>query len=473
MEKKNKKQSPRNLAILATVLCFCGLLAVSFASHDYQSGKGLILLASFFLCIPVIGIYAMTLGSGKIVRSISTDDVTEFYAMQQELINAKEQAEYYNKAKNDFISRISHEMRTPMNGIIGMADLAKIAEDDQHRNHCLNKIGESAQDLLNIINNILDWIKFEHGNFSRAFQECSLPSMLQSLEKLIRSRAEERKQHFTMNVAGDLPDIVLADEAGLRQALINILGNAVKFTTEGGFIDFSVTADKGALHFEIRDTGIGITDELMVRLWDPFEQGNNGINRIYYGVGLGLPIAKGIIESMNGKITVESEPDKGSIFTCTIPLRIPETQGSDKAIEDQAPFENKRFLIVDDVEVNRDILGEMLEETGAIIDSAVNGRDAVEKFCEKKGAYDFLLMDLHMPEMDGFEASRRIRASGLPGATRVPIIAVTADIGGEVMAKCTEAGINDHVGKPIDFMHLIGMISRYLQKHKANILRCA
>ncbi|WP_052297663.1 ATP-binding protein [Leadbettera azotonutricia] len=422
----------------------------------------------------VHSINAFTVASqnGEIGIGATITDVADLISMQQELISAKEQAEYYNKAKNDFISRMSHEMRTPMNGIIGMADLAKIAEDDERRKFCLRRIRESAHDLLDIINNILDWVKFEHKSYSLTAEECSLSSVLKSLAELTSSYTEVKKQNFTLNTASDLPDLILADEAGLKQALTNILGNAVKFTPEGGSINFSVSADKQndtvMLCFEIKDTGIGITDELMSRLFTPFEQGNNGISRTYYGVGLGLPISKRIIEKMGGEIRVESEPGKGSVFTCIIPVELPAVQSNTTPEEDNLSFTNQRFLIVDDVELNRDILEAMLEETGVQIDCAVNGADALAKFTEKNGAYDFVLMDLHMPEMDGFEASRRIRASGLPGAAGVPIIAVTADTGGEVIAKCIEAGMDDHIGKPINFMLLTGMINRYILRKKMN-----
>jgi PAS domain S-box-containing protein len=420
-------------------------------------------------------VFSIALENGEIGLGITANDVTELYEMQKQLVSAKEQAEYYNKAKSDFISRMSHEMRTPMNGIIGMTELARIAGDEGHLDHCLDKIDESARNLLYMINNILEWVKFELGTFEAVTGECNLSSMIQSLAKQTQVHAEENKQQFTLNTAGDLPSLVLVDESSLKQALANILANAVKFTAEGGSIDFSVSMDKEELCFEIRDTGVGITNEMMKRIWEPFEQGYNGIDREYYGAGLGLPISRAIVETMGGEIRAESELNKGSVFTCTIPVGIPVEAGfrsednsvtaaaaAAAAAENDLLLDKRRFLIADDVELNREILMAMLEDTGAKIDCAVNGVEAVEKFSAQNGAYDILLMDLHMPEMDGLAASRQIRALDIPGAGTVPIIAVTADTGGEVVAQCAEAGMNDHIGKPIDSGLLVEKISKYL-----------
>jgi PAS domain S-box-containing protein len=421
--------------------------------------------------------FSLTLQNGETAIALTANDVTGLYALQEQLIAAKELAEYYNRAKSTFISRMSHEMRTPMNAIIGMAGIGQSEAGAENKNRCLGKIDQSARDLLDIINNMLDMVKFEHKTYELSFQDFELPAAVQAVAALFTARIREKKQRFSVDIAQDLPRVILSDQNSLKHALVNILGNAVKFTPEGGLIRLSAgvagkEGDTVILRFAVSDTGIGIQKEHLAHLGEAFEQQDSGITRRYGGVGLGLAISKNIIAMMGGGLQVESEPGKGSVFTFTVRAGLSasaEPSAGEEGPPDAAqagafdePFADRRFLLTDDIELNREIVLALLSGTGAIIDCAVDGRDALEKFTGNAGGYDLLLMDLHMPGMDGFEAARQIRACGLSGARSVPIIAVTADTGGEVVTRCLAAGMNAHIGKPVDFDELMQTITRYL-----------
>jgi CheY-like chemotaxis protein len=265
----------------------------------------------------------------------------------------------------------------------------------------------------------------------------------------------------------------------MKQILFNLLFNAVKFTPEKGEIRLSsqkVDASDGkcTIRFEVSDTGIGISAESQERLWDIFEQDDNGISRTYGGTGLGLPITKRIVEMMNGSIQVESEPGTGSRFICTIRVYYKEQTARPQAGDEitgkdtgELDLTGCRILIVDDVEINREIIMNLLEDTGAVIDCVQDGKEAIDLFT--LNGYEIILMDLHMPGMDGFETARRIRSSGLPKADSVSIIAVTADTSGDVIAACLEAGMDDHIGKPIDYETLRKKIARYLSRQPSRL----
>jgi CheY-like chemotaxis protein len=309
---------------------------------------------------------------------------------------------------------------------------------------------------------------------------------MKALVSEITPAAKEKQQTFTVDINTEIPNTLIADEGRLHQALKNILSNSVKFTDPGGSIAFKITksgdlsaggdgsargdGEKCMIRFEISDNGIGISEEMQTRLWTPFEQSDNGITRAYGGTGLGLPITKRIIDLMGGTIQVESAPGKGSLFTCDIPLAINKKEqpgisisaGTETSAE-TTDLQNRKILIVDDVEMNREILLSLLEETGASLDCAKNGAEAVDMF--SRNCYNVVLMDLHMPVMDGFEAASRIRQLGLKEALSAVIIAVTADTGSDVYNHCITAGMDDHTGKPVDYHVLMDLIMKHLDRH--------
>jgi signal transduction histidine kinase/ActR/RegA family two-component response regulator len=371
------------------------------------------------------------------------------------------------RAKNDFLSRMSHEMRTPLNAIVGMAEIARLSAADDRSAASFDTVNQASRHLLGIINDILDMVKIDAGDFALSAQPFNLRAAIDAAVSAASLSASQKRQTFSAEVADDLPDLAVADERRLKQLLGNLLSNAVKFTPEAGEIALRVktlgdTGGKCTLCLEVSDTGVGISEELQRRLWLAFEQSDNSITRAHGGTGLGLPIAKRIAELMGGDITVESAPGRGARFICRVQVE----RGVAQVLPDAGgvTLSGRRVLIVDDVEINREIVTALLEDTGASLDSARNGAEAVALFA--KNGYSLVLMDLHMPVMDGLEAARRIRASGAPGAAEAVIIALTADTGADVRARCLAAGMDDHLGKPVEYGTLTAVIAKHLRREK-------
>jgi CheY-like chemotaxis protein len=333
--------------------------------------------------------------------------------------------------------------------------------------NCLDRIDESSRHLLYLIDNILDMAKIDAGNFELAPYKFSFTKTVEQIVADISAQAGAKKQRFSFKVDPAIPDSLVADGHRLGQVLFHLLSNGVKFTPEGGTISFSALklapeppspdGDECVIRFEVKDSGIGISAELKERLGNAFEQMDNSITRIYGGTGLGLAISKRIVQMMDGSIEVDSPPGGGSCFICTVKVKLnKDITLAENDSKSAVTLAGRRILVVDDVEINRDIIFGFLEDTGAVLDGARDGIEAVEMF--SKNSYDVVLMDLHMPGMDGFEAARRIRNSEAPGKNLLPIIAVTADTGGDVVSRCLKAGMNGHVGKPVDCDLLINAI---------------
>ncbi|NLW77809.1 MAG: response regulator [Ruminococcaceae bacterium] len=560
--------------------------------------------------IRIMAFSAFTTGlDGTGVGAIATD-ITAQRRLEKDLVAAKEKAEQSSYAKSNFLSRMSHEMRTPMNAIIGMTNIARATDDPERKEYSLDKINEASMHLLGVINDILDVSKIEAGKFEISSAEFELEKMVLRVATVMNFRIDEKKQDFIVKIDRGVPRYLISDEQRLAQVLTNLLGNAVKFTPEAGRITLSIedTERHGNIHtllVKVSDTGIGISAEQQTKLFQRFEQADGGIARKYGGTGLGLAISKSIVELLGGDIWIESELDKGTTVAFRIPVEIgagihearwhpainwkslqllavddapevldyiadltealglhcetaasgreavkmiearPDTQPYDlifvdwrmpemngieltRAIKDRfgehtivimisatewseieteakaagvdgyipkplfsslivdcineylgpdqvqmpktptdAPqnnadcFDGKRILLVEDIEINREIVMSMLEHTGVVIDTAENGLEAVDRFVAYP-AYDMILMDIHMPEMDGFEATRRIRALDIPLAKSVPIVAMTANVFREDVEKCIAAGMNDHIGKPVDMDELMTKMKHQL-----------
>ena len=380
--------------------------------------------------------------------------------MEEKLIWAMEHAKESSKAKGEFLSRMSHEIRTPLGAVIGMTNIARTTKDPKKKEHCLEKIEEASVHLLGVINDILDMSKIEAQKFELAPTDFDFEAMLARVVNVVTFRANEKNQTLVVNMDEDLRHRVVADEQRLAQVIVNLLSNAVKFTPEKGTI--TLTAEKQGesdgicdIKVSVADTGIGMTEEQRSRLFKSFEQADRNTARNYGGTGLGLAISKSIVEMMGGRIWAESEPGKGSTFTFTIRMRrgsgdTPEPAGPDVQPTSEGGYTGRHILLAEDIEVNREIVLAMLEDTGVGIDCAENGRVACEMFASNPGRYDLILMDIHMPEMDGYEATRRIRGMDTEEARKVPIVAMTANVFREDIERCLAAGMNEHISKPID-----------------------
>ena len=409
-----------------------------------------------------------------------------------QLESALMQAAAASKAKGDFLSTMSHEMRTPMNAIIGMTAIGKKANTIEQKNHALNRIEDASSHLLGVINDVLDMAKIEANKLELAPIEFDFERMLQQVITVINFRLDEKRQRLNMNVDEKIPAFIVGDDQRLAQVITNLLSNAIKFTPEEGEIQLNAsvleetsvhgkTGDHCELLIEVVDNGIGILPDKQEKLFNAFEQAENKTSREYGGTGLGLVISKRIVELMDGRIWVESEYGKGSRFKFTVQVLRGKKSGEsvkqlpEKSTTEKYEFKGKRVLIAEDIEINREILIMLLEDTGLTIDCAENGKEAVELITAVPDKYDIILMDLQMPIMDGFEATRRIRKFEAERKAKIenspdnrnlrmqiPIIAMTAHVFKDDIEACHAAGMNDHIGKPIDFDKVLETLRTYL-----------
>ncbi|MCL2705279.1 MAG: response regulator [Spirochaetaceae bacterium] len=549
----------------------------------------------------------------KAVNSTAIDldrYLTEKEKAEKALYKAEQKA---NRAKSEFLSRMSHEMRTPMNAIIGMTKIAETTEDLSRLKYCLNMIGISARHLLGIINDVLDMSKIEAGKLELENVPMNIEKMLMKVCNIVIDNMEKKNQKFNVVLSKDLNLNYIADDLRLSQVITNLLSNAVKFTPEGGKITLSIEEIKrhentNTVKFSVADTGIGMTSGQIARLFNAFEQADGSISRKFGGTGLGLIISKSIVEKMGGRIHVESKPKAGSTFSFEVNLErtshqntiifdgirpedirllvvendndtrkhflnitdsfgikadsasnktealalldvnekkgrtydivfidhdLPETNGIDFANELSNRIEKNAIIIIttylelhriknfatdshlthfitkplfpssildtineivgttlkgleiktdktaevpdlsdvhiilaEDVEINQEIFTTLLEETKISIDIAENGLIAVSKFKENPDKYDLIIMDIQMPEMDGYQATMAIREMDLPKAKTIPIIAMTANVFKEDIDRCLESGMNDHLAKPIDEIAVINKIAHYSKQFK-------
>ena len=389
---------------------------------------------------------------------------------------ALEKAEAASVAKSNFLSNMSHEIRTPLNAIIGMTTIGSAAGDLEKKDYAFGKIEGAATHLLGIINDILEMSKIEAGKFELTDVEFSLEKLLEKVINIISFPVDQKRQKFTMYLDNDIPRTIIGDDQRLAQVITNLLSNAVKFTPEEGAIHLGVHFENSenniyTLKFVVKDTGIGISREQKTRLFTLFQQAESSTSRKFGGTGLGLAISKRIVELMGGDIWIESDLGRGADFLFTIKVRGGTEHGTGDGDtgagtaatdESAATFSGCNLLLAEDVEINREIVMELLKPLECRIDCAVNGAEAVKKFAARPEQYDLVFMDMQMPEMDGLEATRRIRALDMPRARKVPIIAMTANVFREDIEKCLEAGMNDHVGKPLDLNVVLKKLRHYI-----------
>jgi signal transduction histidine kinase len=424
-------------------------------------------------------------GSLLIAHALLRNDLTlSIRTTAVELESAFESALAASKAKSNFLSNMSHEMRTPMNAIIGMTQIGKTAPDIEKKDYAFDKIGGASNHLLGVINDVLDMSKIEAGKFELSFTEFEFEKMIQKAINVTGFRIEEKHQNFTVYLDADIPKVIIGDDQRLTQVVANLLTNAVKFTPEYGSIWLQahfVREENGLcdIRIEVKDTGIGISAEQQSRLFSSFEQAESSTSRKFGGTGLGLAICKRIIELMDGDIWIESEMGNGATFAFNVQVSrgteiVCEGDSGEGGLstEELQIFKGCRLLLAEDVEINREIVIALLEFTEIEIDCAVNGAEAVKKFSESPERYQLIFMDMQMPQMDGLEATRKIREFEAQQQEEgnyvyphgVPIIAMTANVFKEDVDKCLDAGMNAHIGKPLDLNEVIGVLKYYLMQ---------
>ncbi|MDE6659796.1 MAG: transporter substrate-binding domain-containing protein [Eubacterium sp.] len=394
--------------------------------------------------------------------------------MKEKVLVAAQQA---NRAKTTFLNSVSHDIRTPMNAIIGFTTLAiNHIESKETVHNYLDKIMTASNHLLNLINDVLDMSRIESGKVSIKEEEVSIHDLVQDLNTIVQSDIQAKQFDFSVDEKNITNEMIMCDKLRLNQVLLNLLSNAMKYTNAGGTIRFNIiqTASDAngyaSYEFRIKDTGIGMSEEFLKHLFEPFEREQTSTVSGIQGTGLGLSITKTIIELMNGTVDVKSEVGKGTEFIVSFRFKSVEQvekieSENDTAEETQETLEGKRILLVEDNLINQEIAKGILEDTGLIIDAVDDGTKAVETMQNvEAGTYELILMDIQMPIMDGYEATRQIRALEDPIKSTVPIVAMTANVFSDDEQKAIDVGMNGHITKPIDVVKLMDTLNGILLK---------
>ena len=399
---------------------------------------------------------------GHVMRWLgSNTDITERMEMERVLRQAKETAEAANVAKSRFLANISHELRTPMNAILGMIELALPKQADATARDFLDTARESADLLLVLLNDLLDSAKIESGNLELEAAPMSLHRILDQVTRVLSVRASEKGLAFYCRIPEDLPDAVTGDKVRLRQVLLNLAGNAIKFTQRGEVVVsarvLSLAGEEAHLEFAVRDTGIGIPAGDLERIFKPFAQADASTARRFGGTGLGLSISASLVAMMGGRIWAESEPGQGSTFYFTIGATLAKEAPAEQALQTipGAPAAALRILLVEDNPANQKLAAYILQERGHSVEVAGDGEQALRSIDENP--YDVVLMDVQMPGMDGLETTAQMR-SRENGIRRVPIIAMTARATVGDRDRCLAMGMDGYLSKPIDAREMISLI---------------
>ncbi len=420
-------------------------------------------------------IYNKALNLNEVIMCFREIDAQKRIQLQNQLLleNALSSAKQVAKKKNALFSSVSHDMRTPLNAIIGLSDLMyKNGEDPKKRNEYMDKIGQAGRQLLTLVNDILDLSRMEQkGEGEMNYAPMDLEKCVRSAAALFEEQAEQEGKHITVRVDAE-ESMVYCDEFRMNQILNNLLSNAIKYSRSGDAITvelrlISRQEKRGKYQIIVQDTGIGMSKEFLGQIFEPFARETTFSPVKIIGTGLGMPIVKGLVQQMSGEITVESKLGRGSRFTVTVPFTIVDQEEAEPLLPakengiEEFSLKGKQILVAEDNEINMEIMTECLCTAGAKVIQAWNGREAAELFASmEEGSVDAILMDMQMPEMDGCEACERIRSMNRADAKTVPVIAVTANAFAEDIARTTKAGMNGHIAKPIDFKVLAQVLRK-------------
>ena len=409
--------------------------------------------------------------SGIIVLGfLNVDDVVESEIRHQKLLKeALDTAERANAEKSNFLSRMSHDMRTPLNGIIGLLEIDKKHENDiEFLKNNREKAFISASHLLSLINDVLDMSKIEEGGLVLNHEPFDLIRYEKETQMLIDMQAQKNGIDFTVHIAPEIYEhpFVYGSPLHLRRAMMNIYSNCIKYNRENGAIHTEVDAlpshdHKLVCRWTISDTGIGISREYLEKIFEPFTQEKVDARSVYHGTGLGMSIAKALFEQMGGTIEISSTPGIGSTFVITLPFEeAEETDISSETESERNSIQGIKILLAEDNEINREVAQVLLEEEGAVVTAVSNGREAVKLFSSHpEGTFDVILMDIMMPLMDGYEATRQIRKLDRTDSSSIPIIALTANAFAEDVRHALDCGMNAHLAKPLDVKKMIHTIA--------------
>ena len=393
---------------------------------------------------------------------------------QMEALKEAQNANAANIAKTTFLNHMSHDIRTPMNAIVGFTDIAMKKKPDKEVEDCLKKIRQSSEYLMTLINDVLDISRIESGKLEYKPVLVDLRDIVNTVLSIARGYTENRDLNFCVSREEFKNPYVMADELRIREVLLNIISNAVKFTKDGGTISFAAENCPGndehhvIVRYRISDTGIGMSEEFQTKIFDEFSQENSGARTSYKGTGLGMAIAKQYVDLMGGKIEVSSRQGIGSTFTVEIPLLIAEhvrTEKEEKLRKDM-DLHGLHVLLAEDNDLNAELAVDLLEEKGMIVTRTADGKSALAQFCNTApGTFDLILMDIMMPEMNGYETTKAIRnLPDRPDGKKIPIIAMTANAFAEDVQAALNAGMDDHVAKPVDMSILISAIIKYIKR---------
>ena len=434
--------------------------------NGWNSNQSLFFIFGFLMLLLISGLIAVILSFREAKASEA-----QTARLNRELQEALEQANVASVAKSSFIRSMSHDIRTPMNAIMGYTAIALTKEPKPDVKDCLEKINNSANHLLTLINDVLEISRIESGKMTANPTRTNLSAMLDEVVDIAQGFVANRKLELKVNRAKvAIPD-VLVDEIRVREVLINVLGNAVKYTKDGGTITFATEIRKGntpsdiVVIFTIADTGIGMSKDFQAHMFDDFSQENTDARTQYNGTGLGLAISQKYVDLLGGTITVDSKKNIGTTFTIEIPMTLTTTESLNEETPGNADISGFHILLAEDNELNAEIAQTFLEDAGAKTTVAHNGEQALEIFqSHAPKTFDAILMDIMMPVMDGLAATRAIRNLDRPDAKTIPIIAMTANAFAEDAEKCIAAGMNAHIAKPVEIETIKRVICKYVSK---------